>query len=123
MIAAMNAAEAGANLARNWADVVASNLASSGLPRAKNTTVDLVNAEKQEQDVVQSVVNHRDPTLVFAPGFPTADQEGYVEIVPLDPKPLVDLGVAVRDHQANLAVLRAAQDAYAGAQRLAGASG
>lgn len=121
MIAALNAAEAGANLARNWADVVAGNLASAGLPRAKNSTVDLVAAEDQQK--TEAVINHRDPTLVFAPGYPTADKEGYVEMLPVDPKPFVDLGVAVRDHEANLAVLRAAQDAYAGSQRLAGASG
>lgn len=120
MIAAMNAAEAGANLARNWADVVAANLASAGVPRAKNTTVDLAKEEKQ---AVEPVVQRRDPTLVFAPGYPTADKEGYVELVPVDPKPFVDLGVAVQSHAANLAVMRAAQDAYAGAQRLAGASG
>ena len=62
MIAALNAAEAGANLARNWADVVAGNLASSGLPRAKNTTVDLVAAEDQQR--VDAVFDHRDPTTV-----------------------------------------------------------
>lgn len=123
MIAALNAAEAGANLARNWADVVASNLASAGLPRAKNSTVDLVAAEKADEQRIQDVVQHRDPTLVFAPGYPTADDDGYVALVPVDPKPFVDIGVAVREHQANLAVLRVAQDAYAGAQRLAEASG
>jgi flagellar basal body rod protein FlgC len=123
MIAALNAAEAGANLARNWADVVASNLASAGLPRAKNTTVDLVAAEKAEQQRVEEVVQHRDPTLVFAPGYPTADDAGYVELAPVDPKSFVDLGASVRQHEANLAVLRVARDAYAGAQRLAGASG
>jgi flagellar basal body rod protein FlgC len=121
MIAALNAAEAGANLARNWADVVASNLAGTGLPRAKNTTVDLVAAEKQQ--AADTVENRRDATLVFAPGYPSADKDGYVAVVHMDPKSFLDIGVAVRDHEANLAVMRAAQDAYAGAQRLAGASG
>ena len=63
MIAALNAAEAGANLARNWADVVAGNLASAGLPRAKNSTVDLVAAEdgrkliREKYALIQDVID------------------------------------------------------------------
>lgn len=119
MTAAPIAATAGAALARTWADVVVANEAGSGLSRAKTVTVDLV-AEHALGDQVPAA-KPNDPTLVYAPGYAAADDEGYVQVPPVDPHGFLDRGSNVNND--NVAVLRAAQQAYAGAQRLVGANG
>lgn len=121
MNAALTAAAAGAGLARTWADVVVANEAGTGLSRAKEVTVDLV-AEHALGDGLAAAETKKDPTFVYAPGYAAADDEGYVQVPPVDPHSYLDRGSNVPGED-NVAVMRAAQQAYVGAQRLIGANG
>ncbi|MFZ4515754.1 MAG: hypothetical protein ACOYN3_05530 [Acidimicrobiia bacterium] len=117
MIAAPNAAEAVAS-ARTWADVVTANQAGIGLSRAIAPS-ETVPASRQND--LASAPIRKDPSFVYAPGYVQADADGYVQVPPVDPHAFLDLGAHERGGDGNQAVLRTAQQAYAGAQGLVGA--
>lgn len=121
MNAALTAAAAGAALARTWADVVVANEAGTGLSRAKDVTVDLV-AEHALGEQIAAAKPKKDPTFVYAPGYTAADDDGYVQVPPVVPHNYLDRGSNLPGGD-NVAVMRTAQQAYAGAQRLVGANG
>lgn len=119
---AMNIAGSGLVLHRKWMDAVSDNIANINTVRPTSGNA------FQARYVVAQAGDYGNPAgvqvggvqfgnaegrMVFEPGHPLADAEGYVRMPDIDmADQMTQLMMAQRGYQANLAVVERAQAAY-----------
>jgi len=119
MFGALDAAVSGASLSRVWLDAISDNIANLNTVRPAGEEpfrARMVEAVPQPGGGVAVrgiLLDPRQPEVVYDPGNPLADQNGYVvrPVVDLATQ-MTDLLIATRAYQANLAVMDRVRDAY-----------
>jgi flagellar basal-body rod protein FlgC len=122
LFGAMNIAGSGLVLHRKWMDAVSDNIANVNTVRPTNE-----NAFQARYVVAQSgdygkpegvqvagvQFGDAEGRMVYQPGHPLADAEGYIRLPDIDmSEQMTQLIMAQRGYQANLAVVERAQAAY-----------
>ena len=117
---AIGIAGTGLTLHRKWLDAIADNLAN--VNTAKPTSgaafqARYIVAQEGQGDsgvyVAGSALGSADGRMVYEPGNPIADAQGYVRYPDIDlSEQMGALIMAQRGYQANLAVIDRAKDAY-----------
>lgn len=119
-------ARTGAGLSRTWLDAIAHNIANTNTvnrpdeePFRAKVVVASARGDGTGVDVAGITEAAGDPPLVYDPGNPLADDEGYVTRPVVDlAGQMADLIAAQRTYQANLSVVRSGREAYEEALRL-----
>jgi flagellar basal-body rod protein FlgC len=123
---AIGIASTGLTVHRKWLDAVSDNLANVSTVRATSEDAFrqkyVVARELQDGGGVQVagiVEGSAEGRLVFEPGNPLADDEGYVRYPDIDmSSQMTQLIMAQRGYQANAAVVDRAKETYAAALQI-----
>ena len=122
----------GIGFAHYWMDTIAHNLANVNTVRpadgepfrarmvvAREAADDTFAPTGSGVGVGAVVADGRDPTMVYDPNHPLADETGYVNMPVVDMAgQMTDLIIANRTYQANTRVITGAKEAYEAALRI-----
>ena len=128
MFAAFQVAGSGLLATRKWLDAVSDNIANLNTvtrtsERAFQERMVVVQAEQYGNAggvrVAGAAFGDPQGRVVHSPDHPLADEGGYVRVPDIDlGDQMTQLMIAQRGYQANLAVVKHAQDAYSSALQL-----
>jgi len=122
--AAIGIAGSGLDVYRKWIDAVSDNLANINTVRASDEAAfqaryivaqanDNQGGDSGGVHVAGAAFGSAEGRLVYEPGHPLADNEGYVRYPDIDmSSQMVQLIMAQRGYQANAAVIDRAKDMY-----------
>lgn len=122
--AAIGIAGSGLDVYRKWIDAVSDNLANINTVRSSDETAfqaryivaqanDNEGGDSGGVHVAGAAFGSAEGRLVYEPGHPLADNEGYVRYPDIDmSSQMVQLIMAQRGYQANAAVIDRAKDMY-----------
>ncbi len=128
MFGAFEVAGSGLRATRKWLDAVSDNIAN--INTATRTSEDafrarMVVAQAESYGspagvrVTGALFGSREGRTVYSPDHPLADDQGYVRVPDIDlGDQMTQLMIAQRGYQANLSVVKTAQEAYAKALQL-----
>ena len=130
MFSSLDIAMSGASVSRVWMDAISDNVANANTVRPPEeepfrARLVVARAVRDNQGgahgvTVDSIVEHGDqPTVVYSPNHPLADENGLLT------RPVVDIGqqmtdliLASRSYEANLSVVDRVRETYLAALRI-----
>jgi len=128
MFAAFHVAGSGLLATRKWLDAVSDNIANiNTVSRTEDDAFQarMVVAQAEQYGgaggvrVAGAMFGDPEGRLVHSPDHPLADEQGYVRMPDIDlGDQMTQLMIAQRGYQANLSVVKHAQDAYTSALQL-----
>jgi flagellar basal-body rod protein FlgC len=128
MFAAFDVAGSGLRATRKWLDAVSDNLANANNVSRTNGPAfqaRMVVAQAEQYGgaggvrVTAAAFGDPQGRVVHSPDHPLADEEGNVRVPDIDlGDQMTQLMIAQRGYQANLSVVKSAQDAYTSALQL-----